>query len=224
MIRFDKETAAARSPEPEGDRDWLTLSKASQLLGVAPETLRRWSDRGRVPSFTTVGGHRRFSRRALLRFLPAERQRRPTLAELGASAERMSRAYRQARLAERRPLAPWLAGLDAAEMATLRSLGGSIAGALLAHLDAEHPTAALGSLEQASALAVEYGSHSARLELPLREAVAAFLRFRGPFIDELARASRQRGLDTREATELLVEAQAACDRLLLAFIDGWQQG
>jgi DNA-binding transcriptional MerR regulator len=192
------------------------------MLGVAPETLRRWSDRGRVASFTTVGGHRRFSRQAMMQLLPATRERRPSLSQLGTSPEKMTRAYRQAHPQDARPLAGWLARLDSAQLATFRSLGGSIAQTLLAHLDAGDPGLALARLEEACALAGDYGRHCARLELPLPDAVAAFLRFRGPFIDELARTARQRGLDTREATQLLVEAQNACDRLLLAFIEAWQ--
>jgi excisionase family DNA binding protein len=220
-MRFEEPQAAAETIKPPSD--WLSLSEASRLLGVAPETLRRWSDRGRVPSFTTVGGHRRFSRRAMLALLPAGRERRPRLADLGTSPERLARAYRQALPGERRPDAGWLSRLGPGQVAQFRVLGGRIAAALLAHLDAVNPAVGLARLEEASALAREYGGHGARLQLPLAEAVAAFLRFRRPFIDELARTARQRGLDTREATELLVEAQAACDRLLLAFLEGWER-
>jgi len=221
LIRFEEgatEDPLAQSPEP----DWLTLGEASRMLGVAPETLRRWADRGRVASFTTVGGHRRFSRRAMQQLLPANRERRPRLAQLGASPERISRAYREARPRSGGQLGAWLSGLDSEEVARFRRLGTGIAESLLAHLDAEEPAQAVAKLDEAAGLAADYGAGCARLRLPLAEAVAAFLRFRGPFIDELARTARQRGLDTREATELLVEAQAACDRLLLAFIEAWQ--
>ena len=39
------------------------------MLGVDPDTLRRWADEGRVEAFTTPGGHRRFDRRELERLL-----------------------------------------------------------------------------------------------------------------------------------------------------------
>jgi len=65
------------------DPDWLALSEASRLLGVSAATLRRWSDAGRLRVFTTPGGHRRFSRSALERLLPADRTRRPTLGSAG---------------------------------------------------------------------------------------------------------------------------------------------
>ena len=41
-------------------KDWLSLSEASALLGVHPTTLRRWADAGNIACFRTPGGHRRF--------------------------------------------------------------------------------------------------------------------------------------------------------------------
>src|SRR3954452_16748296 len=79
---------------PSASSDWLTLADASHVLGVSGATLRRWADDGRVPVFTTPGGHRRFSRRTLEHLLPSAGRDRPTLARLGASPERIARAYR----------------------------------------------------------------------------------------------------------------------------------
>src|SRR5437868_3361031 len=47
--------------------EWLSLQEASELLGVATSTLRRWGDAGQVPMKRTIGGHRRFSREAIRR-------------------------------------------------------------------------------------------------------------------------------------------------------------
>jgi excisionase family DNA binding protein len=49
--------------------DWLTLGAAAKYLGVAQSTIRKWSDVGRVPTFYTPGGHRRYRRRDLDAFL-----------------------------------------------------------------------------------------------------------------------------------------------------------
>src|ERR687889_400257 len=54
---------------PVGEPEWLTLGQAAKYLGVAQSTIRKWSDHGRVPAFYTPGGHRRFRRRDLDRFL-----------------------------------------------------------------------------------------------------------------------------------------------------------
>jgi excisionase family DNA binding protein len=42
------------------EKDWLSLTEASEWLGIHPTTLRRWADEGSVPHFRTPGGHRRF--------------------------------------------------------------------------------------------------------------------------------------------------------------------
>src|SRR5207253_10511836 len=54
----------------------------------------------------------------------------------------------------------------------------------------------------------------------LSETVEAFRLFRKPFVDELAVLARRRWLDTREATALLVDAESALDRLLVALMTG----
>jgi excisionase family DNA binding protein len=54
---------------PAGEPDWLTLGQAAKYLGVAQSTIRKWSDQGRVPAFYTPGGHRRYRRGDLDRFL-----------------------------------------------------------------------------------------------------------------------------------------------------------
>ncbi len=54
---------------PAGEPDWLTLGQAAKYLGVAQSTIRKWSDQGRVPAFYTPGGHRRYKRGDLDRFL-----------------------------------------------------------------------------------------------------------------------------------------------------------
>jgi excisionase family DNA binding protein len=62
-----RETAGQWSPAEE--RDWLTLGQASAFLGAAQSTVRKWADRGLVPTFYTPGGHRRFRRDDLEAFL-----------------------------------------------------------------------------------------------------------------------------------------------------------
>ena len=52
------------------ERRWLRLGPAAELLGVSANTLRRWSDAGRIACYRSAGGHRRFRRadiEALLR-------------------------------------------------------------------------------------------------------------------------------------------------------------
>jgi excisionase family DNA binding protein len=60
---------ARRQPHGNDGGDWLTLGQAAKYLGVAPSTIRKWSDQGRLPAFYTPGGHRRYRRRDLDSFV-----------------------------------------------------------------------------------------------------------------------------------------------------------
>ena len=41
-------------------RSWLTVGEAAEFLGVSEPALRKWTDAGCIPSFRTMGGHRRY--------------------------------------------------------------------------------------------------------------------------------------------------------------------
>ena len=201
------------------DPDWLGLSEASHLLGVSPATLRRWSDAGRVRVFTTPGGHRRFSRAALERLLPADRSRRPSLAGAGFTPSRIARTYRRASR-DAAPELPWVLALSDQQRVLFRERGHVLAASLLQYLDATRAESAAQHLDEASVTAAEYGRAAATLGLSLSQTVEGFLRFRTPFHHELAVAARRRGFDTPETTDLLETAERAMDRLLVATMTG----
>lgn len=195
--------------------DWVGLGEASRILGVAPGTLRRWSDTGRVRAFTTPGGHRRFRRSALEQLVPREAASRPSLVRAGVTTSRLARAYRaEARVAARQM--PWLVALDEEQRGWFREHGRQLAAALLGHLDAADDESAAEQLSAATAEAAEYGRMAANLGVSLSQAVEGFLQFRRPFLHELALVARRRGFDTPATTEVLEGADAAMDRLLVA--------
>ena len=98
--------------------------------------------------------------------------------------------------------------------------GQILAAGLLQHLDATTPEATAHHLKEASVTAAGYGRLAASLGLSLSQTVEGFLRFRAPFHHELAVASRRRGFDTTETTDLLEAAERAMDHLLVATMTG----
>lgn len=195
------------------------MSDASRILGVAPATVRRWSDAGRLRVFTTPGGHRRFSRSSLERLLPADRSRRPSVGAAGLTPSRLARVYRRAGR-DAVPQLPWVLALTDEQRVVFRERGHLLAASLLQYLDASQPETAMHHLAGSTRSAEEYGSVAAELGLSLSQTVEAFLRFRAPFHHELAVAARRRGFDTAETTDLLETAERAMDRLLLATMTG----
>lgn len=207
------------APTSHRDPDWIPLSQASRVLGVSPATLRRWSDAGRLRVFTTPGGHRRFSRSALERLLPADRLRRPSIAAGGVTASRMARTYRRA-TREVAPELPWLQELNEKQRLLFRERGQVMTATLLLHLDAADPETAELHLEEAAGAAEDYGRAAAALGLSLSETVEGFVRFRAPFHHELALTAKRRGFDAEETTDLLGAAERAMDHLLIATMRG----
>ncbi|MDQ3937731.1 MAG: helix-turn-helix domain-containing protein, partial [Chloroflexota bacterium] len=194
--------------------EWLGLGEASRLLGVAPGTLRRWSDSGHVPAFTTPGGHRRYRRTALEQLLPTERSARPSLSRAGMTTSRLVSAYRrEARAASQN--VPWIFELNDEQREWFRHHGRRLAEALLGHLDSAGSFSE-ERLAEATAEAAEYGRVASAIGVSLSQAVEGFLRFRRPFLHQLGLVARQRGFSAGDTSELMEGAERAMDRLLIA--------
>jgi excisionase family DNA binding protein len=217
---------ATASATGETDR-WMSLGPASRLLGIDPDTLRRWADQGRVPAWTTPGGHRRFDRSALERLASSRhRPARRVLVSLGASPERLTRAYLRYYASETRPsgrkgqTAP-----DAAAREAFRHDGRRLIGVLIDYLDTDprdQPTRTRLERE-ARSIVDDQADRLAAAEAGLTVAVAGFVAARQPFLAELAALGRRRSLDPGHIAAMYVDASALLDRLLLRFIDTHQR-
>jgi excisionase family DNA binding protein len=199
---------------------WLSLGPASRLVGVDPDTLRRWANDGRVEAYLTPGGHRRFDRRALERLSATRRPTRRPLSSLGASPERLARAYRRSYTAD--TAARRVPADDVAERERYRRDGRRLVEALVANLDAADPEARTRSEADATALVDDLARHLAASGTSLTEAVALFVAARRPFLDELTGLGRRRALDAARLAALYDAASSLLDRLLLRLIETYQ--
>lgn len=205
--------------------EWLRLGDAARLLGVDPDTLRRWADSGKVEVFRTPGGHRRFPRAAIEALIPAPPRRghARSLAAMGAPVDRLAAEFRRRVQAEidEAPVA-WTGRLDEEDRAAFRARGREASRLILQYLNATRRAEREHLLAQAERIGRVYGSEAARKELSLGETVQALLFFRTQFMAELGAVARRRDLDAAQATTLLAEAERAFDRLLLALVGGHQ--
>jgi hypothetical protein len=201
----------------------LAIGPASRLVGVDPDTLRRWADEGRVQVSTTPGGHRRFHRRSLERLLRTGKEERPTLARLGGTPQRLTAAYRRTYRTSRATAPDPVRAVPEEERAAWRDSGRGLVASLVHHLDAPDATDRATALAEAATLAGEKGARLARAGLGLTESVALFMAARRPFLAEIGSLGERRALDARQLAGLYDAASAALDRCLLRFIEGHRQ-
>jgi hypothetical protein len=186
---------------------------------VDPDTLRRWADEGRVPAFTTPGGHRRFERRALERLIEARRTGPAgELAAFGATPDRLSAAYRR-RYGEGHLAPDPRANVPDDDRETFRETGRHLVDALVRHLDETGPGRAMAERDAVD-LAAHLGQRIALHGVPLADGVSMFVSARRPFLAELRVVARRRGVDASRVTELYDVSTGLLDRLLLAFVAG----
>ena len=202
---------------------WLSLGPASRLVGVDPDTLRRWADEGRIEAYITPGGHRRFERRAIETLVATRRPGSRPLASLGASPERLARAYRRSYTAD--TAAHQVLADDSAEREIYRRDGRRLIEALVAHLDADPADRRARARAEADATALvdDLARRLATAGTSLTEAVGLFVAARRPFLDELTGLGRRRALDVARLAALYENASGLLDRLLLRLISTFQE-
>ena len=196
--------------------DWLSLGPASRVVGVDPDTLRRWADAGRVRAFATPGGHRRFSRADLERLVSIRRPGTRPMAALGATSDRLARVYARA-YRDGEPVAPDRLRTEARD--ALRADGRRLVAVLLAYLDATTPADRTRWEDEAVALIGTAGLRLADAGSDVQEVVAIYLRARQPLLGELAAMGRRRALDTTQLASLYERAIGLLDRLLVHLIE-----
>lgn len=209
--------AAIRSARSAVDRP-LSLGPASRLLGVDPDTLRRWADEGRIEAFTTAGGHRRFHRATVERILEARRHDATTrLASLGATADRLSRVYRRG-YSSASEAGDVRDAIPTTERDAFRDGGRRLVGALLDHLDAADDSERARAEADAIAATDELTERLAVARIAPDEAVSLFVAARRPFLTELGAIARRRALDPDRLIAIYDSSSALLDRLLIRLV------
>lgn len=196
--------------------EWLRLGPASRMLGVDPDTLRRWADDGRVRAYATPGGHRRFAQADLARLAATRRASRRPLSLLGTTTDRVNRAYVRSYRSDSSQ--PTIAQLEADERAEFRTDGRRLVAVLLALLDSTEPADRARWESEATGLIDMTARRLAEAGASGPEVVAIYVRARQPLLTEIASLGRRRALDVTQLAPLFEQAVAVLDRLLLHLV------
>lgn len=198
---------------------WVSLRDASKHLGVSHTTLRAWADNGKVPSFRTPGGHRRFGISAIHSQVTATPSAHPErqLELLIHSALGRARLEITSGHLERES---WFRHLSPSAKKQHSQLGRRLMALLLQVLRDEKAKASL--MRQARNIGKEYARVNIQQGTSVVDALRAFLFFRDYLIEEMIELSgetrEQIGTDTlqtyrrlsRFVNEMLVTMVETC--------------
>ena len=200
------------------ESDWLTLGKASQLLGVHPTTLRAWVDAGLVRAFLTPGGHRRFQLAELREFLNRRRDNAATRALTTVPDLTLQQVRRQ--LGEQ-PVAreSWYQRLSVGQRDQQRETGARLLGLLLQFVsrteNAEH------FVIEGRALVQDYGREFALANFSVSELAQAFLFFRRMIVNAAYYPEGGIAPNDAEGMRLLQRIMLFKDEMLVATLDAY---
>lgn len=210
----------AKGPQPPDERatgEWISLQEASELLGVATATLRRWGDAGQVPMKRTVGGHRRFERAAIVRLAERPRTEQALAQTYRATAGRWGVDEREMARQE------WHSHFAAGPITDrMRMLGQRLLGLLIQYINRREDDGRF--LAEARAVGNTYASESREAQISLHDTVKAFLFFRGAFVQmAMPLPGIAQPTDLAEAAALQVRIDRFMDTILLGLIAGYEE-
>lgn len=196
---------------------WISLQLASERLGMATATLRRWGDAGKIPMKRTLGGHRRFLATAIehlqeamasqVAVIPAPAAK-PRL--WGIDPRELARQNWHARLANH------------AAPDRLRGLGQRLLGLLIQYINRQSEDQRF--LDEARSVGQSYGREAQQAGISMHDTVEAFLFFRSSFSQlALPIPGIAQPTDLAEAANLHARIQRFMDTTLLGTISGYEE-
>jgi hypothetical protein len=203
-------------PTDEDGQVWISLQLASERLGMATATLRRWGDAGKIPMKRTLGGHRRF---------------------LAVAIEQLHETMSAQVAVVPVPEKPRLWGIDPRELARqdwhtrmtaratpdrLRGLGQRLLGLLIQFINRQSEDRRF--LDEAHSVGVSYGREARQAGISMYDTVEAFLFFRSSFSQlALPIPGIAQPTDLAEAANLHARIQRFMDTTLLGTISGYEE-
>ena len=202
--------------EPEA---FLNISEASRTIGVSEAALRQWTDEGKIKAFVTPGGHRRYSRADLKKFINAQ-PKMLGVKDLVSELEETVELHREiARKALRS--APWYNKLTQDSQDHFSDLGRRLLDLIIKYIT--EPGRREETLGTAKLVGRDMGETLARHGLPLADSVEVFLMHREPIVNASTSLLKKRDGFTGRVVDAIPLAMRVIDETLMASVAGHQQ-
>lgn len=186
------------------------------MLGVNAATLRQWTKTGKLRVYRTPGGHRRFSADELHALqTPPQPEPQPLADAVIADLWLKYRGFSHSPATHQ----GWLARIEGEDRLRFHTLGDQLLTALGAYLSADSPRLRQQTLAQARRFGSKYGSLARELGASPTEAVEAYLLFRRPMLEVLARSLATRRDPPDELSRIMRDAERFMDGVLVAITE-----
>jgi len=201
-------------------RDWLSLTEAGELLGVHPDTLRRWADSGDIPHFRTPGGHRRFRRANLVAWMQG-RQTTALVPHPDILVQSAVGFTRQEMVQEHVSREPWYAAFEQEEeRQQMRDTGRRLFGLAIQYMSRARDREPI--LQEGRLIGEFYGQQSASHGVSLVSMMRAFFFFRESLLRAAKPGQASPGHYDTEDVRIHRQLRHFLDEVMYACLTGYE--
>ena len=200
------------------DESLISISEASNLMGVSESALRQWTDEGKIKALITPGGHRRYAKADLIR-LTNSHQKSLKITDLVSKIEDTADMHRD--IAQLILQTPWYNKLNAESQKQLAFLGRYLLSLLIEYIS--EPANRDQIIKLVRETGQSFGETLAKLELPLTDSVETFLLHRNPIINAATDLMKKRGIFPGRIAGSIALVGQVLDQALVSLVDAHQK-
>ncbi len=197
----------------------LSISEASQKLGVSEASLRQWTDEGKIKAFLTPGGHRRYSHVELKKFISAHHK---TLGvkDLVVELEDTVQIHREIGRTSLNTTS-WYSELDSESQERLAHLGRGLLDVTIRYI--AEPSRREEIIKLVRNIGYDHGEMLAKSGLPLTNTVEAFISHRDPMMNAITNLMSKREAFSGRIVQAIPLVTRIMDEALVALVEAHQQ-
>ena len=197
----------------------VSISEASHTLGVSEAALRQWTDEGKIKAFITPGGHRRYAKADLKKFMGSH-PRMLGIKDLVAELEDTAQLHREI---SRKSLnaTPWYNKLDAESQKHLAQLSRHFLNLIIKYIT--EPSKREDTIKLARDAGHDFGVTLAKLGFPLTDSVEAFILHRKPIMNAATHLLKKREAFSGRVVEAIPLVAHVMDEAVVSLVAAHQQ-
>ncbi|MFC1913388.1 helix-turn-helix domain-containing protein [Chloroflexota bacterium] len=197
----------------------VSIGEASEVLGVSEAALRQWTDEGKIKAFITPGGHRRYSRTELKKFVSSH-AKTLGIKDLAIELEDTIQQHREIAKGSLHTTL-WYSNLSVESQEHLAESGRRLLNLTTRYIT--EPAKREETIKLTRDVGRTHGEMLAKLGLPLTDSVEAFILHRDPIMNASTHLLKKREAVTGRVVEAIPLVAHLMDEALVALVAAHQQ-